>query len=80
MLQNIKDNTCRVTISVKHGSLTNILDWCEKNCTENWYFTDPPHSYYVDSNSRWCWQNDSYCTRIYLRDDSESIAFSLKWI
>jgi hypothetical protein len=32
------------------------------------------------SNSRWCWQNDSYCTRIYLRDDSESIAFSLKWI
>jgi hypothetical protein len=68
MLQNIKDNTCRVTISVKHGSLTNILDWCEKNCTENWYFTDPPHSYYVDSWS------------FVFHSEKDFVMFNLRWM
>ena len=31
------------------------------------------------SNPRWCWQHDEYRTRIYLRDEAESIAFALKW-
>lgn len=31
------------------------------------------------SNPRWCWQHDEYRTRIYLRDEAETIAFALKW-
>lgn len=32
-----------------------------------------------DHNLHWCWVNDQYSTRIYLRTDSELTLFLLKW-
>lgn len=61
----------------------NIREWC-------WTHWGPSkeldaydqHDLFDDvscSNSRWCWQYDHDRTRIYLRGDTESIAFTLKW-
>lgn len=30
-------------------------------------------------NPQWCWQNDQYATRIYLRDDKELSQFLFQW-
>ena len=32
-----------------------------------------------DHNDHWCWLNDQYSTRIYLRTDAELTLFLLRW-
>jgi len=34
---------------------------------------------HIASNHSWCWVNDDFATRIYLRTDSELTLFLLKW-
>lgn len=31
-------------------------------------------------NEHWCWQNDEYYSRLYLRGDAELVVFKLKWL
>lgn len=31
-------------------------------------------------NEHWCWQNDTYATRIYLRTEAECSHFILRWM
>jgi len=38
-----------------------------------------PNQLAVSHNEQWCWQNDEYATRIYLRTDKELSIFLLKW-
>ena len=30
-------------------------------------------------NEHWCWQNDDYARRLYLRTDKELVLFKLRW-
>lgn len=30
-------------------------------------------------NEHWCWQNDEYARRLYLRTDKELVLFRLRW-
>ena len=30
-------------------------------------------------NEHWCWQNDDYARRLYLRTDKELVLFRLRW-
>ena len=61
----------------------NMREWC----WTNWGPSKELNSYDSNdlfdgvncSNPRWCWQNDQFTTRIYLKGDAESIAFTLKW-
>jgi hypothetical protein len=31
------------------------------------------------SNAHWCWQNEQYVVRIYLKSDDEAALFMLRW-
>jgi hypothetical protein len=34
----------------------------------------------LSSNPHWCWQNDRFNTRIYLKSDVEVTLFALRWL
>jgi hypothetical protein len=63
--------------------LCNVREWC----WTHWGPSKELDAYHQHdlfdgvscSNPRWCWQHDEYRTRIYLRDEPETIAFALKW-
>ena len=38
-----------------------------------------PNTIAVSHNENWCWQNDQFATRIYLRTDKDLSLFLLKW-
>lgn len=61
-----------------------MREWCwtkwgaSKELNE--YFSNKDLFHGVNcSNSRWCWKSDEYRKRIYLRDEDEAVAFTLKW-
>lgn len=68
MLLDIKSSIHSVTISVEHGSLTQILDWCNKNCTSDWSFMDT--SNYNDVGNSWCF---------IFHNEQDFVMFSLRW-
>lgn len=71
MLQNIQNNTYISTILVKRGSLTNIIDWCDENCSENWYFTDHCSSHFLGHDSMWSF---------IFHSETDFLIFNLKWV
>lgn len=52
------------------GASKELVDWLEdkRQTTE-----------LVSHNEHWCFQNDQYATRIYLRSDKELSLFLLRW-
>lgn len=60
-----------------------VREWCWTNWGPSKELDAYDHYDLFDgvscSNPQWCWQHDQYRTRIYLRGDAESIAFTLKW-
>ena len=72
MLQNI--NEYRVTLKIKHGLLTQVLDWCNKNCTGDWSFMDSPDLYsdynHSDFVNNWCF---------IFKSNQDFVMFTLKW-
>lgn len=69
MLLDIKSSIHSITISVEYGSLTQILDWCNKNCTGEWSFIDSP-DLYSDFINIWCFV---------FKSEQDFVMFSLKW-
>lgn len=62
MLLNTRN---RVSINLDYGQLKPILEWCERNCTDNWkYMEDPNGPMY----SSWIFFFDS---------DRDYVAFTL---
>lgn len=52
------------------GPSKELVDWLE----DRRQTTEP-----VSHNEHWCFQNDQYATRIYLRTDKELSLFLLRW-
>jgi hypothetical protein len=69
MLQNINDEKYRVTLKIKHGLLTQVLDWCNKNCTGDWSFMDSS-DLYSDFINSWCF---------IFKSKQDFVMFTLKW-
>jgi hypothetical protein len=68
MLQNINDEKYCITLEIKHGLLTQVLDWCNKNCMGEWVFMDSD-----TGDSRYpCW-------RFIFYNQQDIILFTLKW-
>jgi hypothetical protein len=69
------------------GKKQEFLEWREW-CWETWgpskemseYGTDDLFDGILCSNPHWCWENNEYTSRIYLRGDEEATLFSLKWL
>jgi len=61
-----------------------VRDWCwttwgtSKEINE--WMMDNKQLDAVSQNPHWCWQNDRYHMRIYLRTDKELSQFALVWI
>lgn len=70
MLQDIKTKY-NVTLDVEYGSLSKIINWCDKNCIDEWSFNDQefyPRSTIVENFWNFKFKNEQDC-----------IMFSLKW-
>ena len=62
MLQNTKH---LVKINLKYGTLQSTVDWCERNCTGEWHYTEDPNG-------------EMYFSWIFVFDDERDyVAFTL---
>ena len=77
--------------SLSPWSLTGISQYHSMRewCWQTWgpskelneWITDQEQQKYVPTchNQFWCWQNDEYVRRIYLKTDKEMMLFKLRW-
>lgn len=65
---NIRNSVYSITINVKHGSLNEILNWCNKNCGGDWSFMDT--TTYEEMINSWCF---------IFHDEQDYMLFNLKW-
>lgn len=62
MLQNTHH---KIKINLDFGQLKPILEWCERNCTGDWHYTEDPNG-------------EMYSSWIFLFDDERDyVAFTL---
>ncbi len=77
--------TNSITLHDANQKFFNWREWCWSTwgpSKELDYWLDDyrhPTGEHVSHNTHWCWQNDRFNTRIYLKDDKELSAFLLKW-
>lgn len=58
-------STNKIKINLQYGQLQSIIDWCERNCTGDWHYTEDPHG-------------DMYNSWIFLFDnDRDYVAFKI---
>ena len=76
---NVQPNATLITYKQLYSQ---IREWC----WTTWGASKELNEWMVDSNvnvychnEHWCWQNDEYCRRIYLRSDAELVLLKLRW-
>lgn len=68
MSQNTQDDVCSVLINIEYGSLTQYIDWCNKNCTGEWSFVDTS----IDCDTRDYWL-------FVFHSEQDFLMFNLRW-
>lgn len=58
------------------GSSKELSEWLSDDVN---FASNPLHEAHC-YNDHWCWQNDEYYCRLYLRTDEELAFFKLKWL
>jgi len=60
------------------GDSKELIEWMSDRHSVNKYML-PIIKDFASHNEHWCWQNDQYSCRIYLRSDIELSHFLLSW-
>ena len=61
-----------------------VREWCwatygPSKEIDSWLRDKNKSSDTISQNQKWCWHNDAYTARIYLRTNKEADWFTLKW-
>ena len=61
-----------------------VREWCWETYgpskeIDSWLRDKNKSSDIISQNQKWCWHNDAYTARIYLRTNKEADWFTLKW-
>jgi len=48
----------KIKISIPHGELQSTIDWCQRNCSYDWRYTEDPNADFLSGGWIFCIESE----------------------